>query len=182
MQYEVETKFAVLDLESMRERLLTLGTRFEQAVDQSDLYFAHPARDFARTDEAFRIRRVGERNFVTYKGPKIDSHTKTRKELELQLPEGMDVADDFGQLFAALGFSPVAEVRKRRIVGTFIWQGNLAAAALDEVDRVGTYVELEMTAEEETLEVVRDSLMALAEKLELAGAERRSYLELLLGG
>ena len=44
-----------------------------------------PCRDFAQTDEALRIRTVGDTSFVTYKGPKLDATTKTRRELELPL-------------------------------------------------------------------------------------------------
>ena len=79
MQYEVELKFPVADLGAIEARLVELGTRFDEAVTQVDRYFAHPARDFARTDEALRIRQVGNACYVTYKGPKVDAATKTRR-------------------------------------------------------------------------------------------------------
>ncbi len=148
---------------------------------QSDLYFAHPARDFAQTDEALRIRRVGQHNFVTYKGPKIDQTTKTRREIELDLPAGDRGAADFQSLFEQLGFRTVAEVRKHRRTWLLDWQGHAVEAALDEVDRVGTFVELEITADEGGLDAARAALAALAAELQLTSGERRSYLELLLG-
>src|SRR5947209_1900997 len=103
MKYEVEQKYrypADLDLE---KRLNDLGAAWHEPVQQVDTYFAHPARDFAATDEALRIRSVGEQNFVTYKGPKIDKTTKTRHELELPLASGHKAAEQFGQLLQALG-------------------------------------------------------------------------------
>ena len=84
------------------------------AIGQSDRYFAHPSRDFARTDEALRIRTVGASSFVTYKGPKIDVTTKTRRELELPLDPGDADGSQFAELLTALGFTPVAVVRKQR--------------------------------------------------------------------
>ena len=88
MHIEVEQKFRATHSAELLARLERMGAVFAEPVVQVDLYFAHPARDFAQTDEALRIRRVGERNFVTYKGPKLDAMTKTRRELELPLADG----------------------------------------------------------------------------------------------
>ena len=89
---------------------MTLG----EPIVQSDQYFAHPARDFAQTDEALRIRTVGDTSFVTYKGPKLDATSKTRRELELPLAASDPDGSQFAELLAALGFTPVAIVRKQR--------------------------------------------------------------------
>jgi adenylate cyclase class 2 len=112
--FEVELKFAVIDGQVLRARLAELGASFGAIVEQVDTYYAHPARDFARTDEALRIRRAGPDNWITYKGPKLDQVTKTRRELELPLPPGDAGAACFGELLEAVGFRPVAQVRKRR--------------------------------------------------------------------
>jgi adenylate cyclase class IV len=51
---------------------------------------------------------------------------------------------------------------------------------LDRVDGVGTFVEFELTADAQGLELAKSRILSLAAELGLAGAERRSYLELLL--
>jgi adenylate cyclase, class 2 len=180
MSFEVEQKFAVADLAALEQRLVTLGARPDQDIVQVDLYFAHPARDFAQTDEALRIRRVGERNYVTYKGAKIDSTTKTRREIELDLAPGDKGAREFQELLELLGFRPVAEVRKHRRTWLLSWQEHEVEAALDDVDRVGTFAELEIAADQAGVDAARDSLASLASHLNLSNGERRSYLELLL--
>lgn len=180
MSFEVEQKFAVADMSALEQRLAASGARPDQDIVQVDLYFAHPARDFAQTDEALRIRRVGQRNYVTYKGAKIDSTTKTRREIELDLAPGDDGARDFQGLFEALGFRPVTEVRKHRRTWLLSWQGHEVEAALDDVDRVGTFAELEIGADEAGLDAARAALASLAAHLHLGAPERRSYLELLL--
>ena len=180
MTYEVEQKFAVADLAAIQRKLLAISARPDKDVTQIDLYLAHPARDFAKTDEALRIRRVGEANYITYKGPKIDAETKTRREIEPELPPGEKAANQFVQLFEALGFRRVAEVCKHRRTLIVEWQAHRVEAALDEVLGVGTFVELELAADDAGLGAARSSLVALATHLGLAGAERRSYLELLL--
>jgi len=180
VSFEVEQKFVVSDPDSLAEQLTKLGCQFFDSICQVDSYFAHPARDFAQTDEALRIRRVGEENFVTYKGPKIDQDTKTRREIELPLPTGEAAADPYVELLGELGFRHVADVRKTRRPGRIAWRGWQVEVALDEIADLGTFAELEVTATEENLADAKDCIHSLALQLELADIERRSYLELLL--
>lgn len=180
MQYEVEQKFPVGDLSAVASRLGELGARFGPAVEQVDRYFAHPARDFATTDEALRIRQVDQRCWVTYKGPKIDTTTKTRQEIELPLGAGPDVASQWSRLLESLGFKPVLDVHKRRRPGQLHWEDATVEIALDQVEPLGSFVELELLADEGQIEAAKAKILSLAERLGLAGAERRSYLELLL--
>ena len=180
MNYEVENKYPVRDLSGMIDRLQQLGAQFRDTVDQTDLYFAHPVRDFAKTDEALRIRRVGSVNCVTYKGPRIDETTKTRKELEVRLVDGVDHFAQYVQLLEVLGFRRVAEVSKRRQLGTYRQGETDVELALDDVRKVGTFIELEIVAAVEQLNAAQDTLKQLAKELGLAEPERRSYLELLL--
>ncbi len=180
MNYEVEQKFAAADLGRIEAALQAMGAAIAEPQTQCDLYLAHPARDFAESDEALRIRRVGEKNCITYKGPKIDETTKTRREIELPISPGADGATAWRGLFKALGFAPVAEVRKTRRKATVAWQGREVEIALDQVEEVGTFVELELSDDDEGLNAARQSIAALASELGLSGGERRSYLELLL--
>jgi adenylate cyclase class 2 len=150
------------------------------AREEVDAYFGHPARDFAKTDEALRIRRIGPDAWITYKGPKIDSTTKTRCEIELPLMTDDSTSERWADLLIALGFQPVAEVRKHRRKAIVHWQGRRVEISLDEVHGVGDYVELELIADEDDLEPARACIQSLAQELDLSGSERRSYLELLL--
>jgi adenylate cyclase class 2 len=181
MHLEVEQKFPAADLATVRRRLLALGAEFAAPIDQADTYFSHPARNFAETDEALRLRRVGEANFITYKGPKLDLQTKTRRELELPLPLGAGEFDRFSELFVVLGFAVVATVRKRRELGWLMHRGMRVEAALDSVEAVGQFVELEIAADDAGLAAAQACIGSLAGQLDLANPERRSYLELLLG-
>jgi adenylate cyclase class 2 len=180
MLYEVENKFPVDDLESLAQRLTAYGAQFDEAIEQVDHYFAHPVRDFAQTDEALRIRRIGQCNLVTYKGPKIDRATKTRRELELPLATGSELTQQYVQLLQALGFRSVADVKKRRRCGRFTWQHWNVEATLDEVEGLGRFAELEIQAAADTLCDAQTALVALAAELGLTIVERRSYLEMLL--
>jgi adenylate cyclase class 2 len=181
MHYEVEQKFPVADLSETERRLVELGARFNEPMDQSDRYFGHPARDFGTTDEALRIRRVGNDCCITYKGPKIDKTTKTRREIELPLAGGQEAADQFREILLALGFSPMADVNKTRRTAHLMYDGRPVEIALDRVAGLGVFVELELSADEDGLDAAKDALHALANELSLHTPERRSYLQLLLG-
>lgn len=181
-------KFPVEDAAAIESRLLALGAASRGTVSQLDRYFNHPCRDFAHTDEAVRLRQVAERVELTYKGPRVDAVTKTRREHSLPLA----APDTFGGprstveawtgLLVSLGFHVVAEVSKDRTVFS-IDRGSLAVEiAIDTVAGLGAFVELELLAEEAGLDAARDCLRDLARELGLTASERRSYLELLLEG
>ena len=55
-----------------------------------------------------------------------------------------------------------------------------SSARLDEVNNAGSFIELEISADDSTLENAKSGLANLAEHLGLQRSERRSYLELVL--
>ena len=177
--WEVELKFPLSAPAEVCVRLAALGVKLGPAVEQVDHYFNHPARDFAVTDEALRLRQVGQENCITYKGPKIDKSTKTREEIELPLPTGRQVAVDFETLFRVLGFRPAGTVRKERWPGTLNKDGHLVDVALDKVQGLGCFLELEISVDDGSLESSKKALKSLAQELGLGTTERRSYLELI---
>jgi adenylate cyclase class 2 len=180
MHYEVEQKFPLVDRAAIRQRLAELGAEFDRPIEQADTYFAHPARDFAKTDEALRLRQVGELNFITYKGPKLDAQTKTRREIELPLSSGAAAGVQMAEMLLALGFRRVLIVRKRREPGQMLREGQHVQIALDYVERLGDFLELELSACEATAQTAKAVLARLVGDLNLHSHERRSYLELLL--
>jgi adenylate cyclase, class 2 len=178
MRYEVEMKFPVPEMTALEARLTGLGATIAAAQSETDVYFAHPARDFAKTDEALRIRRKGTANFLAYKGPKIDAATKTRREIDLPLPPGEEAALAWTDLLETLGFAPVGQVCKSRRKVQVDWQGRRVEVSLDQVERLGAFVELELAVEPDDVEAAKTHIASLAEALGLKGSERRSYLEL----
>lgn len=180
MQFEVEKKFWIKDEEEVAAKMTELGIELEAPIEQIDKYFSHPQRNFEKTDEALRLRSIGSRNFITYKGARIDDTTKTRRELELPLHEGDQHCDDFVELLTLLGFEPVMTVRKFRRKGDYKWQGFAVEICVDEIDQLGQFIELEITSDLKNLEQTKAALLSLADRLELDRPEKRSYLELLM--
>ncbi len=177
---EVEIKFRNVDRTAVIARLLNWGAVLTQDRTDADLYFQAPDRDLKATGEAFRMRRIGPKNYLTYKGPKLDSETKTRPEIEVPLGDGDAVAADTEKLLAALGYTPVITVRKKRRVYSFARAGFDFEACFDNVDGVGEFVELEILADEAHYQEAKAALLAAAAELGLTDQEKRSYLGLVI--
>jgi len=201
--YEVEVKVPA-DHGDVRTALDGAGAERLGTVAQSDTYYDAPHRDFAETDEAFRVRtvasaaegfergealaaavdavlsgdaRAGGETRVTYKGPLVEAESKTREEFETTVGDATEMA----AILDGLGFEAAADVRKLRTkfrVAEF-------TVLLDAVEGVGDYVEVETEVDTEAeIEAARDGAYDVLRDLGLDPTEqvRTSYLGLRLGG
>jgi adenylate cyclase, class 2 len=170
--YEIEIKAYCDDLELVREKVRAMGASFKRESREVDSYFNHPARDFASTDEALRVRARDGTAVLTYKGPKLSERSKTRYEKETTVEDGEGLCE----ILEKLGFVRVETVVKNREI--FLLDG--IEVCLDRVERAGCFVELELQGA--GIAAAEQKLFDLASRLGLERFERRSYLELILGG
>ena len=180
MTFEVELKFRVMEHDAIRAALGHLGAVERPHCTHVDRYFNHPSRDFHATDEAFRIRSIGNSNCLTYKGAVIGQVAKTRHEIEIPFAEGNEHSEKLFEMVNLLGFRFVREVRKCRMSLTLDWQGRHYHLALDEVPPLGQFLEIELIAEDHDRETAEKAVWALAHELDLNVPEPRSYLNLLI--
>ncbi len=172
---EIELKGYADDriFERVRERF-----EFMRKERQEDLYFQHPCRDFAETDEALRIR-IKKFNghfeaFLTYKGPKLDRISKTRREIEVPIND----VDAYIDILHSLGFREVISVEKTR-EKYYVEKG--ITITLDEVEGLGKFIEIEKLAGGDvSIDQEVENLKRMLLDLGVRKFERRSYLELLL--
>jgi adenylate cyclase class 2 len=184
--YEVEMKLRLPDIPAAEHMLLEQGAESLNSETQTDVYFDHPCRSFSETDEAVRVRsRViasGQGHAdkhplveLTYKGPKIDSKTKTRVEYSV----GVLKADEMTRILLSTGFREVATVVKRRK----FFRIDDVTLSLDDVTEVGCFVEFEsvVSGRDEMIRA-RDRIISLSRELGFNPEEsiRESYLELYL--
>jgi adenylate cyclase, class 2 len=174
---EVEVKAHAKDFKIIKIRLRELGAEKIKKEYQKDVYFNAPHKNFAKTDESLRIRKIfqesGLKIVLTYKGAKMDKYSKTRKEIETYIDN-----DEYAALILEnLGFYPVANITKERISYSL----DEYIISLDNVNKVGKFVEIEKEAKEgENYENSLNEIFKLFEKIGITeGYERRSYLELL---
>jgi adenylate cyclase class 2 len=170
---EIELKARVDSLGPVRALLRKKGALSCGRVHERDIYFNAPDRDFKATDEALRVRYSGGKAVLTYKGAKIrDLKFKAREELSTAVESG----EVTGEILARLGFTRTAEVNKWRETYTL----GSATVMLDEVEQLGTFVEIEVIAEADTGGAL-ETIGQLKRDLGIAGEPvLASYLELLL--
>jgi adenylate cyclase class 2 len=152
------------------DKILAMGAVLKGTEHHHDIYFNSPNRDFRKTDEALRIRIKEEGARLTYKGPKLDSRTKSRLELTVELDNPMAME----KILAELGFRPSGEVRKRRTKYTL----GEVTFALDDVDGLGSFLEIEAPAEDDWADK-QERVLAILQRLGQVESIRKSYLELL---
>jgi adenylate cyclase class 2 len=177
--FEVELKFPLSDPGLVHKRLQEFGATPQPAVEQADLYFNHPCRDFAQTDEALRIRSQGDRQVLTYKSALVDSQTKTRREIEIVLGPA-ETRERISEVLTLLGFTSVFEVRKVRHPQHLTWRDREYEVAFDDVAGLGRFVEVETLADIQDRAAAIQDILALSSELGLSRPEQRSYLRLLL--
>lgn len=168
---EVEVKAKINCIEDFIQKLKEINGKFLKEEKQKDVYFNHPVRDFAKTDEAIRIRKISEglneKFYLTYKGKKIDNETKTREEFESICDE------EIFDIFERLGFKKFAEIEKVRKY----YKHKNFEICIDEVKDLGNFVEIE-SKNLNDVEEIFNLLKKFGIKKEDTITE--SYLELLL--
>jgi len=169
--FEIEIKIWCPDFEPVVRLLEEMGAQRGDIKDEKDVYYNHPSRNFAETDEALRVRESGGKAVLTYKGPKISPIAKTRIEHEAAFND----ASSLKKILEDLGFKESGKVFKTRKTYHF----NGIEIDLDEVAACGLFVELEKIGSD--TDSIEAELFELAANLGLEHFERRSYLELLLG-
>lgn len=145
---EVEVKIPVRSLEDTVKRLKQCGFCLAGACREEDVYYNSTYYDLREQDKALRIRRVTDldtgktRAEFNCKGPKLDQVSVSRTELEmcLETPEILE------RILEELTFLPVpCAVRKTR----FTYTKGRITAAVDQVEGLGNYLELEIIGQGE---------------------------------
>ncbi len=168
---EVEVKFRITDVEEIERKISTFAEFVVEKVED-DVYFNHPCRNFAETDEALRIRKDSDGFTLTYKGSKIDPETKTRDEIKLKI----DDFDKMREILIRLGFRISGRVVKKRK----IYKNGEVTICIDWLEGLGNFVEIEI--ESADIDKAKKKIFEYAKRLglEKENSIRKSYLEMIL--
>ena len=130
---EIEMKFKI-DHSKIIPILINLGARNINTEFNHDIYYNHPHKNYKITDESFRVRQTDNDIYITYKGPKLNNESKSRKEINVTVN-----SDIIHEMLGYLEFQKEAEVKKTRS----IWKLGKYTICLDLVDNLGEYIEIE---------------------------------------
>ena len=138
---ENEIKLAFPSPELAIRRLREAGAaEIHGRLFEDNVLFDLPDRALCGSGRLLRLRRSGERAYLTFKAPVAGSHRhKVKAEHETEVFDG----DAMASILAGVGFEPVYRYQKFRT--TFRLNG--VEAVVDETP-LGTYVELEGTPED----------------------------------
>ena len=134
MANEVEIKFAVHDLDGIRDRLQEIG--FKEVTPRThelNTLYDHLGKLRSR-GEVLRIRKYGETWKVTHKSKGAAAKHKTRAELETKVQDG----ETLDQIFRAIGYEPRFVYEKFRSE----WTDENGHVVLDETP-IGNLGEIE---------------------------------------
>ncbi|MBK9385178.1 MAG: class IV adenylate cyclase [Planctomycetes bacterium] len=142
MSREVEIKFRLRSREPMLERLRAIGATYHGTELERNSIYDRPDGSLARAGEALRVRSTQalddaarSRATLTWKGPRRPGPLKDREERESEV----GTPDEVRAILRAVGFAPQIEFEKRRST----WRWEAAEIALDEVEGLGSFLEIE---------------------------------------
>ncbi|MCA9243119.1 MAG: class IV adenylate cyclase [Phycisphaerales bacterium] len=147
MATETERKYRVDDLDAIRARLCALGAKRLRRVEEQNTLFDTPDRALLARDSGLRLR--AERDLdtgkvtatLTFKGPReLAGAFKTRDEWEITVSDGATAS----AILEQLALTQLMSYKKRREY----WGLGRVAIGLDDLGRVGKFVEIEGAAAE----------------------------------
>jgi adenylate cyclase class 2 len=145
MGRELEAKFRVPALEPVRQRLRARGARPAGPVLETNRIFDTPDCRLLGADCGLRVREAVALEAapgspacsatLTYKGPRAARQPKVREELETAVADAAELVG----ILQRLGFREVVYYEKRRET----WRLGPCEIALDELPRLGSWIEIE---------------------------------------
>lgn len=171
MSREIEVKYRLEDLETLRRRLAECNARRRAYVLESNRVFDTAERKLRAADCGLRLRSCRSLEggqqvsaTLTYKGPRSPGKTKVREEVETVVADRGAMAT----ILQRLGFNEVIVYEKRRET----WRLDDCKVCLDELPKLGWFIEIEGPSSN-AVEAVRKRL-----KLPSTTPLRETYVEM----
>ena len=135
---EIEVKIRWTDSAEAARRLIERSgcALVEPRTLESDTVFDRDTGELSRADQLLRLRRVGVRSMVTYKGPSRGGRYKIREEIEFDISDALT----FAEVLDRLGYQPRFRYEKYRT--KFAAPGEPGIVSIDETP-IGVFLELE---------------------------------------
>jgi len=145
-EVEIKAKIEFSQIKNIKEKLLSLGTSFQEKIKENDIYFTALHRDFIKTKECLRIRERDNFLELTYKGPTTKEMVGKKQfwKREINIPLHCSKEEAI-ILLESLGFKRIVEVEKERekfVIGKH-------EITIDKVKNCGYFLEIERIVEDE---------------------------------
>jgi adenylate cyclase, class 2 len=164
---EVEVKAKLRNKDEVIKKLEALGCKFSKPITQKDTIFALPGTTFP-ADIGVIILRVRQQNgkyILTLKSRQSTGLDKLEREVTVPDPKS---ASDFCE---ALGYKKHMTFSKIRLKTNY--KGN--EICIDEVEGLGTYIEMEEMTEEGSSEEIQNRLFEFLKTLGINDSDQEHY-------
>ena len=144
---EIEVKILEVNKPEIERKLLQLGAKKTFSGKIEATLFDHPKLKLRENDKILRVRTVGNKVELCFKGKKEGEQFKIREEIEV---ETSDFADTL-QIFKSLGFVETFTINKERISYRL---GN-TKIEFDTIKGIPTFLEIEGITEQDVADCVK---------------------------
>lgn len=167
---EIEVKLRVKDLAGLKNKLEFLGCELSFPIKQHDLIYTKKGDSSIWEGNksgyvVMRLRQEDDRAIFNLKQQRSNELDSIEVETKVDKPEAIK------NILAILGYEPQVEVKKIRQKGRF----KDYEICLDEVEKLGAFVELEkMTDDEVDAEKIQEELLLALEFLGLSREDQET--------
>lgn len=166
---EIEIKVNIENMDNLT-KFLEENAMFKLSTRQIDEYFNAPDRDFLAirpVTEWLRLRQTREAVLITYKKAHYTTEGKLNFRDEFETIVG-DI-DQARKILLSLGYTPLVTVNKVRK----IWRYQEYEVALDEVQGLGIFVEIEYKGEDPSNpKLITDQMIEFLRKVDCGEIKR----------
>lgn len=166
MRKEIEVKAKLNNPEEVIAKLKELGCVISEPVTQHDAIFVdenYGAFDEFQPDKnLLRIRETGGKFILTLKQPKSNEQDAIEHETEIQDPAEMK------EILKYMGLHEAVQVHKKRSKA----HHNDWEICLDEVEGLGSFIEVEKIADDPDVEAVQNELFNFLKTLGIKDEDR----------
>ena len=161
---EIEVKAKVRDFESIKNKVIELGCTLSEPIVQHDYIYTVKDLDIYKGYKDSAILRIREQNgkyIFTLKKNRSNELDCIEKELEISDKDTMQ------EIFELMGYESNVQVHKTRIKGKYAEY----EICLDEVEGLGSYIEVEKMSDEDG-EKVQNELFEFLQTLGVLKEDR----------
>ncbi len=167
---EIEVKAQIEDAEAFMQRLIDLGCSFSEPKTQDDMVWVENtgSLDIFLSNKVFLRIRVQNDAKIILTAKKSKSASGDGSLIKREHEVEVNSIDEARGILDMLGLKEAVRVKKVRRTAHF----NDIEICIDEVEHLGTFVELERIGEANDAERIQKEITAFLETLGVAGSSR----------
>ncbi len=160
---EIEVKILEINLPEIRRKLIRLGARNTFDGELHVAVFDYPQGKFEKTKEYLRLRTVGNKTELCYKGKNTSKKFKIREEIEVHV----DSFEKTATILQRIGLKKVYDYHKHRES----YRLGSVKVDIDTHPGVPTYLEIEAPTEKQVEAAVKKLGYAMAQTTNISIGE-----------